>query len=93
MSDVWKGADGRSMVVIIPGNHDWSIDAIAKNCDKRDDREHRCWIRHGEPPNLTVDKLAGTPDASAKTTCGAGAGSIQTDHWHGYLKGGELVPC
>lgn len=93
MSASWKGNDGKSIVVMIPGRHDWCIDAIASNCKKRDDRDHRCWIRHGTPPNLTVDKRAGVDGASAATTCDAGAGSIQTSEWHGYLRDGELVQC
>ena len=44
---------------------------------------HRCWCRHGEPPNITVDKNG--------PTCPAGAGSIQCNDWHGYLRNGELV--
>ncbi len=89
----WKGADGQSIVVVVPEQHDWCIDAVASNCDKRDDQEHRCWIRHGIPPHITVDKLAGTPDASARTTCNAGAGSIQTKTWHGMLQQGMLNSC
>jgi hypothetical protein len=49
-----------------------------------DPNAHRCWIRHGEPPNITVDK--------AGHTCGAGGGSIQTCNYHGFLTGGVFVP-
>jgi hypothetical protein len=42
--------------------------------------EHKCWVRHGEPPELHVDKNG--------PTCGAGAGSIQTSNWHGFLHNG-----
>jgi hypothetical protein len=48
-----------------------------------DARPHKCWVRHGEPPLLTVDKNG--------DTCGAGAGSIQAGDWHGFLRNGELV--
>jgi hypothetical protein len=87
MWDAWwygssKGADGRSMVVVCPGGHEWLIDGRASNCTMKDDWEHRCWVRHGEPPNLTVDKNG--------PTCAAGAGSIQTKNWHGFLRNGEL---
>lgn len=91
--DCWKGLDGKSYTVKIPPDgHDWSIDAVASNCDAHDDREHRCWIRHGVAPNLTVDKDCSS-DASAVRTCKAGAGSIQTPQWHGFLTKGVLVPC
>ena len=90
-SECFKGADGRSLVVVCPDGHEWLIDSRASNCTAPTDNDHRCWIRHGEPPNLTVDKVAGTPDASAKTTCSAGGGSIQTPKWHGFLRNGFLV--
>lgn len=84
-------------------DHDWAIDARANNCDspcavcttpyhshKNMDHsyvdsvpEHRCWVRHGEPPNVTVDKNG--------LTCNAGAGSIATPQWHGFLRNGQLV--
>lgn len=50
-----------------------------------DAKPHKCWIRHGEPPNLTVDKNG--------VTCGAGAGSIAVTGWHGFLSGGVFRPC
>lgn len=54
-----------------------------KKCSRYEDRRpHKCWIRHGAPPNMTVDK--------AGLTCGAGGGSIGTPHFHGFLKNGEL---
>ena len=48
----------------------------------QDARPHQCWIRHGTPPKLTVDKNG--------VTCGAGAGSILAPGWHGFLTDGEL---
>lgn len=50
-----------------------------------DSNPHKCWIRHGEPPMLTVDKKG--------NTCGAGAGSIQTANWHGFLRNGVFETC
>lgn len=46
-------------------------------------RKHKCWIRHGEPPVLTVDKKG--------VTCGAGAGSIAVPGYHGFLRNGEFT--
>ena len=67
MWDAWycsrKGPDGRCLVVMCPYGHEWMIDSRASNCTMKDDNEHRCWIRHGEPPNLIVDK-------NGKTLCG-----------------------
>lgn len=98
------GPDGRSLHARCPGGDDWGIDSRASNCDSpcthcgtayhahkgdlghsyEDARPHKCWVRHGEPPELTVDK--------AGVTCGAGAGSIQTSNWHGFLRSGWFVP-
>lgn len=44
---------------------------------------HRCWIRHGEPPKLTVDKNG--------HTCSAGAGSIMAGDYHGFLRDGVFT--
>jgi hypothetical protein len=76
------GADGRSIICKVPTNHDWQIDGLCSNCT-RPNELHKCWVRHGEPPNLTVDKDG--------DTCAAGGGSILTPTWHGFLRNGELV--
>jgi hypothetical protein len=80
----WKGPDGRAMMVKCPGGSQWEIDGRASNCTLPGDNEHRCWIRHGEPPGLTVDK--------AGVTCSAGAGSIQAGNYHGFLRNGIFDP-
>lgn len=74
------------LMVVLPCGHIWDIDTRAKNCDRKDDRSHRCWVRHGEPPDITVDKAGGP-------TCRAGAGSIQCwcGSYHGHLTGGVLT--
>ncbi len=87
-SYVNKGPDGLTLVVAVPdgsGTHHWIVDSRASNCTKKDDDVHKCWIRHGVPPNVTVDKNG--------NTCSAGAGSIQTDKWHGFLRNGYLEQC
>jgi len=56
-----------------------------KGHNYEDARPHQCWIRHGPPSNLTVDKNG--------VTCGAGAGSIVVPGWHGFLTAGILKPC
>ena len=78
------GPDRRSLVVKCPGGHDWYIDSRASNCTLPNDNEHWCWIRTGRPEdgNLHVDKNG--------KTCAAGAGSIQTKNWHGFLHNGYL---
>lgn len=70
---------------MLPNGHTWDIDSRASNCTRKDDRTHRCWIRHGEPPNVHVDKNG--------DTCSAGAGSILVEGWHGFLHNGELIQC
>ena len=89
MYDAWwyrdhdKGPDGLSLIVITPDLHPWNIDGRASNCTLPHDPIHKCWVRHGTPPNLTVDKNG--------NTCAAGAGSIQTPKWHGFLRDGHLM--
>lgn len=79
----WKGPDGRSLVAKCPGGHEWMIDGRASNCSLPNDTQHRCWVRHGEPPRLTVDKNG--------LTCAAGAGSILAGNYHGFLRDGAFT--
>jgi len=79
-----KGLDGHSVVVKLPNGNDWLIEGKATNCDRPDDKDHLCWVRHGEAPNFTVDKNG--------NTCSAGAGSISSGNYHGFLRDGKLTP-
>lgn len=79
-----RGPDGLCLMVKCPGGQDWMVDGRASNCTMPDDNEHRCWPRRGTPPEVTVDKSFGP-------TCSAGAGSIGTRNWHGFLRNGHLV--
>lgn len=88
--DAWwmpfsRGPDGLCLVVRCPDGHDWMVDSRASNCGLPDDDVHRCWVRHGDPRecHVTVDKDG--------LTCAAGAGSIATGAWHGFLRDGALV--
>lgn len=80
------GPDGNSLAVKTPGG-DWLVDSRASNCTKPDDKEHKCWVRHGDPKTgqVHVDKNG--------NTCAAGAGSIMINGYHGFLHNGELVSC
>lgn len=82
-----KGPDGMTLMVRCPDGHDWTVDSRASNCTRPDDNIHRCWVRHGDPRecHVTVDKNG--------ETCSAGAGSIATPNWHGFLRNGQLVEC
>ena len=80
----WDNGVGPCLVVITPGG-EWNMDQRSANCTLPDDRTHRCWCRHGEPPNITVDKVG--------HTCAAGAGSILQKTYHGMLQNGELSEC
>lgn len=75
------GPDGKVLLVVTPGGS-WNIDSRASNCGKPIDNVHRCWVRHGTPPEITVDKNG--------DTCSAGAGSIQCGSYHGFLRNGFL---
>ena len=57
----------------------------ASNCTRPEDTVHKCWVRHGQVPDITVDKLG--------DTCHAGGGSIGQKTYHGFLRGGVLVEC
>ncbi len=73
------------LIVTLPNGFAWDIDSRASNCTMLEDRLHRCWVRHGEPPNVHVDKNG--------HTCQAGAGSISAGDYHGFLHNGELTSC
>lgn len=81
----WDNCDGRHLHVLLPNNFPWDIDSRASNCNLPDDRQHRCWVREGEPPNITVGK--------AGLTCSAGAGSIASGTYHGFLRNGVFTDC
>jgi hypothetical protein len=79
----WTNCDGRHLYVVLPNGHEWDIDSRASNCNRPDDTEHRCWVRGGEPPNVTAGKDG--------NTCSAGAGSIASGDYHGFLRDGVLT--
>ncbi len=80
----WTNCDGRHLVVVLPNGHHWDIDSRANNCTLPRDTVHRCWVRAGTPPSVSVGKSGGQ-------TCGAGAGSIQSGQFHGFLDEGWVV--
>lgn len=84
MNDFCQPQGKHNLAVKTPGG-DWMIDSQASNCTMKDDRmqeHHHCWVRTGEPPDVTAGKDG--------VTCGAGAGSIQCGSYHGFLRGGWL---
>lgn len=86
----YRNADGLSLVVKVPGGHDWHVDGIASNCGPGHAGGRPagkfCWQRSGTVPNITVAR-GSCPTAG----CGVGGGSIGAPGWHGYLTAGELV--
>lgn len=85
LTEFYCGEDGMCLSVRMPNGGTWNIDGEASNCTRPGDKNHKCWVRHGVPPNITVDKNG--------ETCAAGAGSIIVRDWHGFLRNGELVVC
>lgn len=79
------GFDGRSLSVKLPDGHIWRVDGEATNCTRKGDKAHRCWLREGEPPYVTAGKHP------HEFTCSAGAGSIATPGYHGFLQNGVLT--
>lgn len=83
----WTNCDGRHLMCVLPTrDFPWDIDGRASNCDQKDETTHRCWVRHGKPEAgelVHVDKVG--------HTCGAGAGSIQIEGFHGFLHHGKIT--
>ena len=79
----WSNCRGPHLMAILPNGRSWDIDGRATNCTLPEDTVHRCWVRSGEPPIVTVSKDG--------PTCGAGGGSIQVDGYHGFLRGGGFT--
>lgn len=78
--------DEHNLVVKLPDKTDWCVDSQASNCTMADDAKqerHHCWTRQGAPPDVDVSKNYGP-------SCQAGAGSIQSASWHGFLRAGWL---
>lgn len=78
----WSNCDARHLHCVLPNGHSWDVDSRASNCGSRDDSEHRCWVRVGDPeadpPTVQVSKDG--------LTCAAGAGSIASGDYHGFLR-------
>lgn len=83
--DIWRPQLVHVMSAVLPCGHGWIIDSQASNCTMPEDHrqeQHHCWIIHGSPPRLTVDKMG--------PTCQAGGGSIMCGQscYHGFLQDG-----
>lgn len=82
--DGWPTPDGIHLMVLLPNGHTWHVDSQASNCT-RPGEPHFCWIRSGDPraANVTAGKDG--------DTCSAGAGSILSGDYHGFLRNGILT--
>lgn len=83
----WCGPDGLALWCKLPNGHEWHIDGRASNCTKPDDRVHKCWCRAGDPRTGTLHVT------KEGLTCAAGAGSILSGDYHGFLVHGVLQDC
>lgn len=81
----WSNCTGVHVQCLLPNGDHWDMDSRASNCTLKDDKTHRCWVRHGsyKDGTITVNKDG--------FTCAAGAGSIAVEGWHGFLTNGQLV--
>lgn len=84
------GPDGHCLMIRGFYGGDFCPDQRASNCTLPGDDEHKCWVRVGDVPNITIGKTG--------RTCGAGAGSFYfgknpdgSFRWHGFCENGELV--
>jgi hypothetical protein len=86
---VWHAegtCDGEHLMARVPTGEHWDIDGRASNCTLKDDKVHRCWVRTGDPRKgepVTAGKMG-----PGVKTCSAGAGSIATAKYHGFLRDG-----
>lgn len=75
------------LIVKLPNRDEWVIDAQCSNCTMKGDiwqREHHCWVIEGQNlPKISVGKNG--------KTCSAGAGSIMSGDYHGFLRDGNLT--
>lgn len=75
--------------VVLPDGSTWTIDSCANNCPFKDtdysQQAHHCWVIE---PDSDLDHLTVSKNG---VTCAAGAGSILTSQWHGFLRNGLLV--
>lgn len=80
----WDNQFTDHLMCVLPNGSHWNIDSRASNCTMKEDRKHRCWVRHGEPETspVNVDKRG--------HTCKAGQGSIKMGDYHGFLRNGYL---
>lgn len=84
----WTNCSGQHLVCVLPNGDWWDTGSRASNCTMREDTTHRCWVVNGDPRKgelVTVNK--------ASATCAAGAGSIISGNYHGFLTNGKLTSC
>lgn len=82
-TEYWQNETGPHLKVVTPSGSFWDIDGRCSNCTMIADELHRCWVRHGDAPVITVDKNG--------LTCAAGVGSIAVAGYHGHLRNGEFT--
>lgn len=80
--------DGVTLCVKLPNGSDWCVDSQASNCDRKG-QEHSCWVREGDPRQCSV--TVGKGGNVGANTCTAGAGSILSGDYHGFLTNGVLT--
>ncbi|MDQ4119906.1 MAG: hypothetical protein M3209_00380 [Acidobacteriota bacterium] len=88
MDRIYKPQLEHCIIVILPNGNPWMIDSQANNCTIPEDhnqRQHHCWIIEGKLPTINVSKNG--------KTCQAGAGSILSGSYHGFLRNGYLEEC
>jgi hypothetical protein len=83
----WSNCNGRHLFLCLPDGRHWDVMGRASNCDKKEDRLHRCWVLEGDPAK---DKIVSVNKRGL--TCGAGMGSFVSDHWHGFLTNSVFIP-
>lgn len=80
----WDNCSGEHLNVQLPTGNWWDIDSRGANCSAPWDKNHRCWVKQGDLPFITINKDG--------YTCDAGGGSVLTrnPNWHGFLRNGNF---
>lgn len=78
--DHYRGADGISLSVMLPGGYDWPVDGPSYSGGKINNA--RGWTRSGTVPVITARPSILIPGKPG-----------QPDRYHGFLTDGVLNPC
>lgn len=82
----YTGPDGLSLHLRTPYG-DWLIDRRSESCTRKEKKGdiHKCWIRHGTPPNITITRNDCNPGENSVMFRSLGTSLI--------IRNGEIIDC